>query len=189
VIESALLATPISRISLRVRLALDRAPPDHILSELFTTTIDDIEFHAAYLPSRDTLIALVRRVKGNHFQLKTLRLVIDYSFIGIRDNNIPEDDHILEFEYREDGLDTSDDWPPLICDNKDLRSPDDNADAQTDASQFQFNVFSNVVRAGYQRLVHDNEVVQREGVEAFLNPPAAAAGIGNVGVDVAGGRD
>jgi hypothetical protein len=156
---------------------------------VFTSTNDDIGLHTAYLPSRDILIELVRRVKGNHPQLKSFKLVIEFSFIGFRDDNIPEDDHILKSEYREDGSDAGDDWRPFIADNKDLCSPPDSAVAQADASWFQYAVFSDVIRTGYERLVHDSEVMEREGLQALLDPPAAAAGIGNVGVEVEGGRD
>jgi hypothetical protein len=192
VTECALQATPTSRISLQIRLALDRGSPDHVLSTVFSTTNDNIELDNAYLPSRDTLIALVRRVKGNHSQLKTFKLVIDYSFLGFRAEDIPEDNLILKFEYREDESDAGDDWRPLIHDNKDLCDPPDNADALTDAGQFQYAAFPKVIRTGYQRLVHDREVIEREGLAALLNLPAAAAGIGNVGnvgVEVADGRD
>jgi hypothetical protein len=148
VIECALQATPISRISLRVRLNFDRVDNQTI----FTTTNDDIGLDPAYLPSRDTLIALIGRIRRNHSQLKSFKLAMDYSFLTFYDNDIPEDNKILDFEYRADVPEASDHWRPLVRDNMDLRSLSEDTDTQADSSQYQYAVFPSEIRACYEQL-------------------------------------
>jgi hypothetical protein len=155
IVVSALEDTVITRLSVMARLLFSDEE-----SGSFFKTDDGAEIRSSDLmPTRDGLVEWVRRLKVHHPLLKTFEFVKQYNTIDNRPA-LPNDNTILKFEYREP--DDADSQSPLG--RNDIGHL--NHQAEADAQQYRYTVYSQAVNACYNLLVQEGEAFdQREAAE------------------------
>jgi hypothetical protein len=151
--ESALEATPATDISLKMRLDLGGNDETGValMLPLFEGTGDDMTMHPAYLPSHDTVVTSVRRMKARHPRMKRFRLAIGYSV-----DEYVSPDNVFYFEYLEPTADEDSYQPQNNREYTDLRNQQDD----TDSSHFRYTVYPEVIRACYDELMKEAAVIQ-----------------------------
>jgi hypothetical protein len=185
VIESVVEHTGITRISLRARLVFDCS--NAVMLVGFSGTEDGLKLHPALLPSSDTLVAWVLRLKARHSQLTIFKLVIEYDTIDTDSEDLPENNEILQFEYREVKEDEDDHQQIFTRENMDLHSQP----SEADDNRFRYQVYPSLIKACYDQLVQDAEALRQEealgaaDMQAGLLADNEAAGAPNRG----GGAD
>jgi hypothetical protein len=174
VIESVAEDTGSTGISLMSRLVFDCS--DEAMLEGFTKTEDGIKVHPSFLPSSDTLIAWVCRLKDRHSPLSTFKLVIKCGTIETAAADI-EYYNMVQFEYREATADAEDYRSPLIQEYMDLRQEQH----EVDAHQFAYQLFPSDIEACYDHLVREaqEEALAAANMREALLPGNEAAVVGD----------
>jgi hypothetical protein len=114
-----------------------------VMSEGFTQTGDGVELHPAFLPSSDTLVAWARRLKACHSRLNTFKLVIEYDTVEVYPEDFPEDNEILQFEYREAKEDEDVHQRIDVGEDEDLHSQPSGADDD----RFRYAIYPTLIKA------------------------------------------
>jgi hypothetical protein len=154
--------TKVTDISLKPRLVFDCL--DSVMRNAFTKVDDRIAMHPAYLPSRQTLVSWVDRLKAGNSQLKTFKLVIEFNTFDTDLNDLPEHNKLLDFEYREN----AEHRRPIIQENMDLR----HQQLEANARQFTYQDSQSAVAACYDQLIRDAEASRQGEALAGVNAQA-----------------
>jgi hypothetical protein len=153
VIDSAIKGTEVTGVSFSCRFVF--YCDDQVTTEAFIQTGDAVTLRQVLLPSRDTLVAWVGRLKARHPQLRAFRVNIDYDLI---EADMPDVNEILEFEYHEAAADAEDSSQPSIREGMDLGFQ--RVDAV--ANQCRYEVYPCVIRACYDALLRDAETLRQQ---------------------------
>jgi hypothetical protein len=182
----------ITTLSFRPRLLFDCSEVTR--QSLFTETNDDLKLDSAYLPSRDALVESMSRLKALHPQLRTFKLVLEFSTFDTFLDKDWDYKTLLEFEYREADTDSVD-YPRLpFCQNMDLRG--EPMKENTPSYQVRYVIHSDAIRDCYDQLVWEDEGEVEREAERIRQPEALQAANGQValeadadvdGADVEGG--
>lgn len=164
VIESAIRGTEVSGVSFNFRLVFSCA--EHVTTGAFIPNHDAMELDELLLPSQNTLIAWVSRLRARHSQLRAFRIIIEYDLM---EADLPDDNVILAFEYHEAAEDAGVYPRPSNGEDKDQRFR--NLDAITDQCRYQ--LYPDLVRACYDALLRDAEVLRQQAVLEGDNAQAA----------------
>jgi hypothetical protein len=165
-IESVVKATGITDVFLVTRLVFDCNA--EVMSEGFTQTEDGVRLHPAFLPSSDILVAWARRLKACHSRLRSFKLVIEYDTVEVDVEDFPEDNEILQFEYRETKEDEDVHRQIINRLDKDPHSQPSGADDD----RFRYQVYPDLVTACYDQLVKDAEALSQQEAFRATNMPA-----------------
>jgi hypothetical protein len=159
--------TGATAISFRLRLLFDKTAAT--LEDLFTTTDGHAALHSSYLPPQDTLTAWVHRLKRQHPQLGSLKLVVEWSPSTIDPASLRDDNRMLIFEYRE-----AEELRVVVepsCNAVNMGLPDPEPDLH--GQHFGYTVFPDAVDACYIRLAKDIINRQAQRLEALAQVAAA----------------
>jgi hypothetical protein len=178
--QGLLAATTVVDISLKIRLVF--ACTDEVTRGVFMKTDDVVTLHPAYLPSRQELVAWIEQLKAGVSRLKTFKLVIEYDTYENFSHYHPENNKILQFQYREN----AESKPPSIQENMDLRTQQSEADNH----QFTYQVWPTAITACYEDLIYEAETspiqeaaaaraAAAANIQAGLTPGNVAAGVAN----------
>jgi hypothetical protein len=153
VVESAVKGTEVTGVSFMSRLVFHCH--DQVIRDAFSQTDDEVKLHQSLLPSPDTLIAWVSRLKARHPQLRAFRIVIEYDLMK---SDLPDDNVNLAFEYHEATEDAG--VYPQASNREDKDQRFRNIDAITDQCRYQ--LYPDLVKACYDALLRDAEALRQQ---------------------------
>lgn len=128
------------------------------MRDVFTKTNEGVALHPVYLPSRDKLAGWVRRHKMRHSHLQSFKLAIEYGTLGVYLDDFPDDNKLLDFEYRENQADTYDNSRQAV--QQDMEPGKEWPDVS--AYCFHYAVYPRVINVLYDKVIVNNIAMRRE---------------------------